>query len=347
MKENLFYIPSKAPFDLFQSDYKAGVKLYVKRVFITDDDKELMPTYLRFVRGIIDTEDLPLNVSREILQQNQVLSKIKKNSVKKILSELKTLSDDKDKYSIFFNEYGRLIEEGVYQDFENRDELLDLLRYKSNKSDGAVSFNEYVENMSKDQKCIYYICGNNEFSLKSSPLIEAYNKKEIEVLILDDEIDEIVISSIPKYKDWDLKAVNKLDAGEDLDDVDDSKKDKFDPLTNKIKDILKDKVKDVCISNRLMDSPSCIVMDQNDPSIQMQEMMKRMGNMNSMPDVKPILEINPNHKIISKMNKMGKTKKFKDTCHLLFDQALLIEGLDLSNPSDFISRLNSALEKSL
>ena len=343
----LFYIPSKAPFDLFQSDYKAGVKLYVKRVFITDDDKELMPTYLRFVRGIIDTEDLPLNVSREILQQNQVLSKIKKNSVKKILSELKTLSDDKDKYSIFFNEYGRLIKEGVYQDFENRDELLDLLRYKSNKSDGTVSFNEYVENMSKGQKCIYYICGNNEFSLKSSPLIEAYNKKEIEVLILDDEIDEIVISSIPKYKDWDLKAVNKLDAGEDLDDVDDSKKDKFDPLTNKIKDILKDKVKDVCISNRLMDSPSCIVMDQNDPSIQMQEMMKRMGNMNSMPDVKPILEINPNHKIISKMNKMGKTKKFKDTCHLLFDQALLIEGLDLSNPSDFISRLNSALEKSL
>jgi len=225
--------------------------------------------------------------------------------------------------------------------------LLDLLRYKSNKSDETVSFNEYVENMSKDQKCIYYICGNNEFSLKSSPLIEAYNKKEIEVLILDDEIDEIVISSIPKYKDWDLKAVNKLDAGEDLDDVDDSKKDKFDPLTNKIKDILKDKVKDVCISNRLMDSPSCIVMDQNDPSIQMQEMMKRMGNMNSMPDVKPILEINPNHKIISKMNKMGKTKKFKDTCHLLFDQALLIEGLDLSNPSDFISRLNSALEKSL
>ena len=343
----LFYIPSKAPFDLFQSDYKAGVKLYVKRVFITDDDKELMPTYLRFIRGIIDTEDLPLNVSREILQQNQVLSKIKKNSVKKILSELKTLSDDKERYSIFFNEYGRLIKEGVYQDFENRDDLLELLRYKSNQSEELVSFNDYVEKMNKEQKCIYYICGNNEFSLKSSPLIEAYNKKGIEVLILDDEIDEIVISSITKYKDWDLKAVNKSDAGEDLDDVDDNKKNKFEPLTNKIKDILKDRVKDVCVSNRLMDSPSCIVMDQNDPSIQMQEMMKRMGNTNAMPDIKPILEINPNHKIISKMNKMSKTKKFKDTCYLLFDQALLIEGLDLSNPSDFISRLNSALEKSL
>ena len=343
----LFYIPSKAPFDLFQSDYNPGVKLYVKRVFITDDDKELMPAYLRFIRGIIDTEDLPLNVSREILQQNQVLSKIKKNSVKKILSELNNLSNDKDKYLVFFKEYGRLIKEGVYQDFENREELLDLLRYKSNQSEKLVSFHSYTENMNKEQKFIYYICGNNENSLKSSPLIEMYNNKDIEVLILDDEIDEIVISSIPKYKDWELKALNKSDAGEDLNDTDSDKKDKFKPLADKIKKILKDQVKDVSISNRLMESPSCIVVDQNDPSIQMQEIMKRMGNMNSMPEVKPILEINPNHKIISKMNKMGKTKKFKNACYLLLDQALLIEGLDLSNPSEFVSRLNTALEKSL
>ena len=198
----LFYIPSKAPFDIFQSDYKPGVKLYVKRVFITDDDKELMPSYLRFIKGIIDTEDLPLNVSREILQQNQVLSKIKKNSVNKVLSELNSLSSDKDKYSIFFNEYGKLIKEGVYQDFENREELLELLRYKSNQFNELVSFNQYVNNMNKDQKFIYYICGNNENALKSSPLIEMYNIKNIEVLILDDEIDEIVISSITKYKDW-------------------------------------------------------------------------------------------------------------------------------------------------
>ena len=343
----LFYIPSKAPFDLFQSDYKAGVKLYVKRVFITDDDKELMPTYLRFIRGVIDTEDLPLNVSREILQQNQVLSKIKNNSVKKILSELKNLSNNEDKYSIFFSEYGRLIKEGVYQDFENRDELLELLRYKSNQSEDLVSLSKYVKNMDKEQKCIYYICGSKQHSLKSSPLIEVYNKKNIEVLLLDDEIDEIVISSIPKYKDWELKAINKLDSGYDLDDVDSNKKDKFQPLTDKIKDVLKDRVKDVCISNRLMESPSCIVMDQNDPSIQMQEIMKRMGNINAAPEVKPILEINPDHKIISKMNKMSKSKKFKDTCHLLFDQALLIEGLELSDPSNFVSRLNSTLEKSL
>ena len=344
----LFYIPSKAPFDLFQSDYKAGVKLYVKRVFITDDDKELMPVYLRFVKGIIDTEDLPLNVSREILQQNQVLAKIKKNSIKKILSELKSLSKKQDKYEIFFNEYGRLIKEGIYQDFENRDELLGLVRYKSNKSDKLVSLDAYVKNMSKDQKFIYYICGNNENMLKSSPLIEIYNKKDIEVLILDDEIDEIVISSVPKFKEIELKSVNKSDAIEDLDEKDDKKVEKFEPLTKRISSVLKDKVKEVNISNRLMEYPSCIVIDQNDPSIQMQEMMKRMGgNMGAMPDIKPILEINPNHKIITKIDKMSTTKKFKDICFLLFDQALLVEGLDISNPSEFVSRLNSALEKSL
>ena len=260
---------------------------------------------------------------------------------------MNNLSTDKDKYLVFFKEYGRLIKEGVYQDFENREELLDLLRYKSNQSEKLVSFHSYTENMNKEQKFIYYICGNNENSLKSSPLIEMYNNKDIEVLILDDEIDEIVISSIPKYKDWELKALNKSDAGEDLNDADSDKKDKFQPLADKIKKILKDQVKDVSISNRLMESPSCIVVDQNDPSIQMQEIMKRMGNMNSMPEVKPILEINPNHKIISKMNKMGKTKKFKNACYLLLDQALLIEGLDLSNPSEFVFRLNTALEKSL
>ena len=343
----LFYIPAKAPFDLFQSDYRTGVKLYVKRVFITDDDKELMPTYLRFIKGVIDTEDLPLNVSREILQQNKVLSKIKKNSIKKILSELKKISKNNDKYMTFFNEYGKLIKEGVYQDFENREELLELLRYKSNKSEGFTSLSQYANNMAKDQKFIYYICGNNENTLKSSPLIEIYNKKNMEVLILDDEIDEIVISSVHKYKNWELKAINKLDAGDGLDDSNDDKTDKLQPLTEKIKNILQEKVKDVNISSRLMDSPSCIVVDQNDPSIQMQEIMKRMGNLNSMPQTKPILEINPNHKIISKMNKMGKTKKFKDACYLLFEQALLIEGLDLSNPSEFVSRLNTALEKSL
>ena len=343
----LFYIPSKAPFDIFQSDYKPGIKLYVKRVFITDDDKELMPVYLRFIRGVIDTEDLPLNVSREILQQNHILSKIKKNSVKKILSEFKKLSKNKEKYSKFFSEYGKMIKEGIYQDFENRDDLLELVRYKTTKSEELVSLNEYVQNMNKDQKVIYYITGTNEKTLRSSPLTEIYRKKDIEVLILDDEIDEIVVSSIPKYKDYELKSVNKSDSVQDLDESDNKKKEKFKPLANRIKNILKDQVKEVNISSRLMDSPSCIVIDGSDPSIQMQEIMKRMGNTSAMPEVKPILEINPNHKIISKMNKMGKTNKFKDTCHLLFEQALLVEGIDLSDPSEFVSRLNSALEKSL
>ncbi len=343
----LFYIPSKAPFDIFQSDYKPGVKLYVKRVFITDDDKDLMPTYLRFIKGVIDTEDLPLNISREILQQNHILSKIKKNSVKKILSEFKKLSKDKVKYSIFFNEYGKLIKEGIYQDFENREDLLELVRYKSTNSDGLISFNEYVDNMNKDQKIIYYITGTNEKTLRSSPLTEVYRKKNIEVLILDNDIDEIVISSIPKYKDYELKSVNKSDVNDDLDNVDSKKEEKFKPLTDRIKNVLKDRVKEVNLSSRLMDSPSCIVVDQNDPTIQMQEIMKRMGNMDAMPEVKPILEINPNHKIISKMDKMGKTKKFKDICYLLFEQALLVEGIDLSDPAEFVSKLNTALEKSL
>jgi len=343
----LFYIPSKAPFDIFQSDYKIGVKLYVKRVFITDDDKDLMPTYLRFVKGVIDTEDLPLNVSREILQQNHILSKIKKNSVKKILSEFKKLSKDKVKYSVFFNEYGKLIKEGIYQDFENREDLLELVRYKSTNSDGLISFSEYVESMNKDQKIIYYITGTNEKTLRSSPLTEVYRKKNIEVLILDNDIDEIVVSSIPKYKDYELKSVNKSDVSDDLDNIDSEKEEKFKPLTDRIKNVLKDRVKEVNLSSRLMDSPSCIVVDQNDPTIQMQEIMKRMGNMDTMPEVKPILEINPNHKIISKMDKMGKTKKFKDICYLLFEQALLVEGIDLSDPAEFVSKLNRALEKSL
>ena len=343
----LFYIPAKAPFDIFQSDYKSGIKLYVKRVFITDDDKELMPVYLRFVKGIIDTEDLPLNVSREILQQNHILSKIRKNSVKKLLSEFKKLSNDKEKYLTFFNEYGKLIKEGLYQDFENREELLELVRYKTTNSDGIVSLNEYVENMDEKQKFIYYITGMNEKTLRSSPLIEIYKKKNLEVLILDDEIDEIVISSIPKYKDFELKSVNKSDADQDLENSDKKKKEKLKPLADKIKKVLGDKVKEVNISNRLMGSPSCIVIDSNDPSIQMQEIMKRMGNMGAAPEIKPILEINPNHKIISKMEKMGKTNKFKDACYLLFEQALLVEGLNLSDPSEFVSKLNTALEKSL
>src|SRR5271163_2261788 len=213
----LFYIPSKAPLDLYQADYKGGVKLYVKRVFIMDDSKDLLPQYLRFVRGVIDSEDLPLNVSREILQQNKVLTSIKTASVKKILSELKTIAtNDKDKYAQFIAEYNRPLKEGLYGDFANRETLLELIRFKSTKVDGLTSLADAKARMLPDQKSLYYITGGTEALLRNSPLLEVYKKKGIEVLILDDDIEEIVFSTVDKYGETDLRAVNKGAASEDL-----------------------------------------------------------------------------------------------------------------------------------
>ena len=343
----LFYIPKIAPFDLFQVDHQAGVKLYVKRVFITEDDKELMPSYLRFVRGIIDSEDLPLNVSREILQKNRILAKIKSNSVKKILSELTALTKKKEKYLEFYEQYGRLLKEGAYQDFENRDTLLELLKFKSSKTDDYTSLEEYVDRMKEDQKSIYHITGENEESLRNSPLLEMYNGKDMEVLIMDDPFDEIIIPSLQKYKEKPFKSVHHSDAADDL-KTEDSKSDKKDlkPLVKKIKKVLDGQVKDVLVSSRLNESPSCIVADQNDPTAKMQEMFKTMGQ-STMPDVKPILEINPEHKIVKKMKALGKTKTFEDLCWLLYEQAMLIEGVKLPNPATFVTRLNNFLIKSI
>jgi len=343
----LFYIPKKAPIDLYYAEYKSGVKLYVKRVFITDDDKELLPSWLRFVKGIIDSEDLPLNVSREILQQNRVLAKIKNNSVKKIISELKKMSKNDKKYIGFWTEFGRPIKEGVYQDHENKEDLLDLMRFKSTKADGYTSFAEYVSKIAANQKHIYFITGENEDALRHSPLIELYKNKDMEVLILDDEIDEIIMASIPKYKEWELKSVNRSDAAEDLKTEDDKKEEKdISPVIKKIKKVLGDRVKDVVASTRLSDSPSCIVADSNDPTAQIQEMLKAMGQAPT-EEFKPILEINPKHKIVKKLIEMRKTKAFDDTCFLLYEQALLIEGVKLDNPADFVKRMNAVMERAL
>tara|TARA_Y100001970_G_scaffold8767_2_gene10183 strand:+ start:17524 stop:19377 length:1854 start_codon:yes stop_codon:yes gene_type:complete len=344
----LFYIPKVAPFDMNNADYRPGVKLYVKRVFITDDDKELMPVYLRFLRGIIDTEDLPLNVSREILQKNKILEKIKKNSVKKVLKSIDNLSKkDKDKYEEFYMQYSVPLKEGLYQDFENRELLLDLLRFRTNKSDQWISLADYVSNMKKDQKSIFYITGENYETIKSSPLLEACNQKDVEVLIMDHEIDEFVFSSVTKYKEHTFKSVNHSDALDEL-QTEEDKKDNVncDPLIKKMKSILKDKVKDIIISTRLTDSPSCLVSDSNDPSAQMQKMFQQMGQMN-MPESKPILEINSKHKIVKKMIKMSKTKQFTDSVLLIYEQALLAENIKLDNPNEFIGRVNRVLEKSL
>ena len=343
----LFYVPKNAPFDLFNPDFQPGVKLYVKRVFITDNDKELMPTYLRFIRGVIDSEDLPLNVSREILQKNRVLAKIKNNSVKKILSELLKYSEDKKKYTDFIDKFGIPIKEGLYQDHDNRDDLLELVRFKSTTEDGYVSLAEYASRIKTDQKAIYYIVGDDEATLKNSPLLEMYNEKEIEVLIMDQDIDEFVIPTINKYKEHDLKSVNFSDAAEELKTDEDKKEEtNIKPLLKKMKKVLGEQVKDVTASSRLKDSPSCIVADSNDPTAKMQELMKAMGQPGQQ-DIKPILEINPSHAIIIKLKNMKKSKSFDDISQLLLDQAVLPEGAKLKDPTDFVDRLNTILTESL
>jgi molecular chaperone HtpG len=343
----LFFIPSVASPDIYRADYQSGVKLYVNRVFITEDDKELLPSWLRFVKGIIDSSDLPLNVSREILQQNRVMAKIRSNSVKKILDKLKTIATKKEKYAGFFEQYGRLIKEGVYQDFEHKEALTDLLRFKSTKEEGLVSLREYVGRMREDQKSIYYITGQNEISLKNSPLLEMYRGKDIEVLILDDEIDEIIITSVPKYDEKDLKSVKRSGAAEDFseDKNEDSEKE-LKSVLKKLKKVLGEKVKDVKVSNRLSESPSCIVADENDPTAQMQEIMRSMGQAD-MPQVKPILEVNPEHIIVKKLKDMTKKKAFDDIALLLFEQALIQEGVKLEDPAGFVDRLNKVIAGTL
>jgi molecular chaperone HtpG len=344
----LFYIPSKAPLDLYQAEYKVGVKLYVRRVFIMDDAKELLPQYLRFVRGIIDSEDLPLNVSREILQQNRVLTSIRTASVKKILSELKNAAANQpEQYLKFITEFNRPLKEGLFGDYANRETLLELIRFKSTKVDGLTSLAEVKLRMKDGQKSIYYITGGAESLLRTSPLLEIYRKKDIEVLILDDDIDEIVFSGIEKYGEIDLKAVNKAATSEDLkDEADADQTEVLKPLLDKLKATLGDRVKDVRASVRLADSPSCIVSDEEEPSMQMQQMLRAMGQEN-IPVPKPTLEINPDHEIVKKLLARADDAVSEDAAWLLLDQALLMEGVPLKDPATFVQRLNRILNLSI
>ena len=344
----LFYMPSKAPLDLYQSDYKAGVKLYVRRVFIMDDAKELLPQYLRFVRGIIDSEDLPLNISREILQQNRLLTSIRNASVKKILSELKNIAEKQpEQFLKFIGEYNRPLKEGLYGDFANRETLLDLIRFKSTKTEGLTSLSEVKSRMKESQKSIYYITGGAEPLLRTSPLLGIYRKKDLEVLILDDEIDEIVFSGIDKYGDIELKSVNKSSTSDDLkDETEPSEAAEIKPLIDKLKEILGDRVKDVRASARLADSPSCIVSDEEEPSLKMQQMLRAMGK-NNLPALKPTLEINPSHEIVKKLAARPDDSVTEDAAWLLFDQALLLEGVPLQDPATFVQRINRVLSHSV
>ncbi len=368
----LFFIPQTAPFDMYQADYKSGLKLYVKRVFITDDDRELMPSYLRFVRGIIDSEDLPLNVSREILQQNRILDTIRSASVKKLLSEFKKMGeaadkakkveeakrsdDDKkaiEKWEKFVRNFNRPMKEGLYSDYANRDEIAEIVRFKSTDASGTgdgnyTSFADYVQRMKPEQKAIFYISGSDEKNLRANPLVKAYTDKGFEVLIMDDDIDDIVIPGFGKYKnEFELKAVNRSGSDEDLGgDKEEAKKkeEAFKPVVEKIKKALGDKVKDVKLSKTLSgENPSCIVVDENDPSYQMIQMMKAMGQ--SGPDLKPILEVNGDHPLVGRLKDTEDEVLIKDVSEVLFTQALMIAGMEVKEPAAFVKSLNNLLSK--
>ncbi len=345
----LFYIPSKAPMDMYRVDFTPGVKLYVKRVFITDSEKELLPMYLRFVRGIIDSEDLPLNVSRELLQENKVMANIKQASIKKILSEIKKLSKDEEKYASFIKEYNRPLKEGVYQDYVNKDAILELVRYKStNDLEKMTSLAQYKERADSEQKAIYYIVGGDEKVLRNSPLIESYKKNNIEVLILDDrEIDEIITPSIGSFQEWDLKDITSCEPPK-TEQTEESKKEveeKFALIVEKIKTVLGSSVKDVRTTNRLSDSPSCVVKDSSDPMASMAHMFKMMGQ--EVPESAPILEINPDHEIVKKLNTCPDDKMIEDISYLLLDLAKISEGMDIKDPIIFTKRLSSIMTKAL
>lgn len=368
----LFFIPQTAPFDMYQADYKSGLKLYVKRVFITDDDRELMPSYLRFVRGIIDSEDLPLNVSREILQQNRILDTIRSASVKKLLSEFKKMGeaadkakkveeakrsdDDKkaiEKWEKFVRNFNRPMKEGLYSDYANRDEIAEIVRFKSTDASGTgdgnyTSFADYVQRMKPEQKAIFYISGSDEKNLRANPLVKAYTDKGFEVLIMDDDIDDIVIPGFGKYKnEFELKAVNRSGSDEDLGgDKEEAKKkeEAFKPVVEKIKKALGDKVKDVKLSKTLSgENPSCIVVDENDPSYQMIQMMKAMGQ--SGPDLKPILEVNGEHPLVGRLKDTEDESVISDVSEVLFTQALMIAGMEVKEPAAFVKSLNNLLSK--
>ena len=363
----LFYVPQSAPYDMYQADYKSGLKLYVKRVFITDDDRELLPAYLRFVRGIIDSEDLPLNVSREILQQNRILETIKKSSVKKLLSEFKKMGEAADKarksenptdeekkaiekWNKFVANFNRPMKEGLYSDYENREEISEIVRFKSTDASGIgddnwTSFADYVQRMKPEQKAIFYISGSDEKNLRENPLVKAYTAKGFEVLIMADDIDDIVMPGFGKYKDFELKAVNRSGSDEDLgtDKAEAEKKEKeFKPVAEKIQKALGEKVKEVKISKTLTaENPSCIVVDENDPSYQMIQMMRAMGQ--AGPELKPILEINAEHPIVAKLKDTEDEAFIKDVAEVLFNQALLIAGVEIKEPTEFVKHLNNLL----
>ncbi|WRB71468.1 molecular chaperone HtpG [Helicobacter pylori] len=340
----LFYIPSKAPFDMFRVDYKSGVKLYVKRVFITDDDKELLPSYLRFVKGVIDSEDLPLNVSREILQQNKILANIRSASVKKILSEIERLSKDEKNYHKFYEPFGKVLKEGLYGDFENKEKLLELLRFYSKDKEKLVSLKEYKENLKENQKSIYYLLGENLDLLKASPILEKYAQKGYDVLLLSDEIDAFVMPGVNEYDKTPFRDASHSESLKELglEEINDEVKDQFKDLMKAFEENLKDEIKGVELSSHLTSAVALIGDEQN---AMMANWMRQMGQ--SVPESKKTLELNPNHAILQKLLKYEDKEQLSTFIWLLYDGAKLLEKGALKDAKSFNERLNSVLLKAL
>ncbi len=348
---SLFFIPQKAPFDLWDRDQRHGINLYVRRIFIMDDSKYLMPSYLRFVRGVVDAADLPLNVSREFLQNNKDIDRIRSASVKKILSELSKMAEkEPDQYAGFWKEFGKVLKEGVVEDHDNRTLISDLLRFNSTRSAGAEqseSLAAYFKRMPMKQKAIYYITAESHSAASTSPHLEIFRKNDIEVLLLSDPVDEWLVSSLGQYKDKPLKSVAK--GALELDDFasDEDKKASEDKakglvgLTERMQELLGEKVKSVRVSHRLTDSPACLVADETDLGGNLERILQAMGQ--SAPEAKPIMEINPDHPLIRQLDPAH--AQLEDWTRVLFDQAALSEGAPLPEPAAYVQRVNQLLTK--
>ena len=345
----LLYIPAKAPFDLWNRDKKPGVKLYVKRVFIMDDAQELMPTYLRFVRGVIDSADLPLNVSRELLQESRDVRGIREGSTKRVLSMLEGLANseeqaDKDKYAGFWKEFGSVLKEGIGEDFQNQERIAKLLRFASTHASEGVSLADYVSRMKDGQEAIYVITADSLAAAQSSPQLEIFRKKGIEVLLLTDRVDEWMLGHLHEFDGKPLQSVAKgaVDLGKLQDEAEkkalEEAAEAFKPLLDKLKDSLKDRAKDVRITTRLVDSPACVVVDEGDMSAHLARLLKQAGQ--AAPDTKPTLEVNPAHALVKALDGHA---RFDDLAQVLFDQALLAEGGTLEDPAAYVKRVNSLL----
>ncbi len=350
---SLLYIPTQAPFDLFEPNPSHGVKLYVQRVFIMDDAEKLLPRYLRFVRGVIDSNDLPLNISREILQSNKVIDSIRSGSVKKILGLLENLAKTESvKYQEFWSVFGKVLKEGPGEDFANREQIAKLLRFSStHNSDDTqnVSLEDYIARMKPEQEKIYYITADNYAAAKNSPHLEIFREKGIEVLLLFDRVDEWLMSHLTEYQEKSFVSVAKgeLDLGKLGSEEDKKQQKKIEKeakdLIDRIKKVLEEKVEDVRVSHRLTSSPACIVLNEHDMALYMQHLMKQAGH--EMPATKPVLEINPNHALVKRMENEQAEDRFEDWAKILFDQAILAEGGQLEDPASFVSRLNQMINE--